>query len=216
MAATVDWDGLVEEIRRRHGAHTVLVYGSHARGEANAASDLDLVAVRSSGGPARDVRGWNGLAIDLFVVEDGGVEAMVKERAPELRDARPLAQKDGLGDRIVAEVRARLSTPPPAMPAGELAALWSWGQKMRGRVRHPDPTVSAYHRAVLVTETLHAWAEVRGRWFFGPKATIRALALDDPAMHAAYVAAARPGADVTAFDGLLDAVFDPSLRPAGL
>jgi uncharacterized protein len=214
IVSTLDETELAAEVCRRHGAHTVLLYGSRARGAAVESSDVDLIAIRASGGTVRDVEPWRGFSIDLFVYDEAGVSAVVVSHAPNWRDARPLVQRDGWGDRVVGQVKATLAGPRPAMAAGDLAALWAWGEKMRGRIRHADPTLAAFHRAVLIVESPQSWAEVRGRWFFGPKATIAALPGEDPSMHAAFAGAVRPNASLDAFDCLLDAVFDPRLRPA--
>ncbi len=215
MSDVLDPDALADEMARRHGAHTVLLYGSRARGDASERSDVDVIAVRPSGGAARDLRPWRGWALDVHVHDEAGVEALLSARSPDLRDAIVLRQRDGLGDRIVAAVRARLAEPPPALSPADAAALWAWGDKMRARVAHPDPLLAAYHRATLLVESLPAWAEVRRRWFHGGKAALASLAVEDPTTRDAYEVAARPGADVADFLRLLDAVFDARLpRPA--
>jgi predicted nucleotidyltransferase len=33
---------LIEDLRRAHGVHTLILYGSHARGDATSASDIDV------------------------------------------------------------------------------------------------------------------------------------------------------------------------------
>jgi uncharacterized protein len=209
----VDWQAVAAEVMRRHGAHTVLLYGSRAREEATPTSDVDLIALRESGGAARDVSPWRGLAFDVHVQDDADVEKLVTERAPALAHARVLVERGGAGQAIVTRVRARLAEPPPAMGKDEWAALWAWGSKMHGRLRDPDPTFAAYRRAEVLRETLPAWAEVRRRWYVGAKPTLRRIRDEDPAFHAAYVAAARPGASLAEFDRLLDLVFDA--RAAG-
>jgi hypothetical protein len=209
-AAEPDRPALLDELVRRHGAHTVLLYGSYARGQATPSSDLDLIALRP-GAAARDLEPWRGLALDVHLHPEEAEETIAEKQAPSLRDARVLRQRGDLGDRLLAAVRARLAAPPPPLAAGEQAALWAWGDKMRTRVQHPDPLVRAVQRATLLVEALPAWAQVRGCWFFGPKAALRSMAHDDPHFARAFTAAAAPDA----FLGLLDAVFDPSLpRPA--
>jgi len=221
VSRAIPWAALLDELVRRHGVHTVLLYGSHARGDATPHSDVDVIAVRATGPDARDLGTWNGLALDVHLVRDEGIATLVAKRASALRDARVLRQRARLGEEILAGVRARLSGPPDAQPPGELAALWAWGDKMRGRVASTDPVLAALHRATLIVESLPAWAEVRRRWYFGGKAALRALPTEDPVMYAAWVEASRPGAEVAAFLRLLDAVFDerfgrpPSSGPVG-
>jgi hypothetical protein len=208
MAEAIDWTALTAEVCRRHGAHTVLLYGSRARGDATSASDVDLIAIRQAGGAQRDVTPWRGLALDVHVFDEAGLADLVKERTPNLVDARVLVDQGGTGARLLDQVRARLATPPPSPSEGEWAALWAWGDKMRGRVRAADPTLAALHRATLLVEAPGAWAEVRGRWFFGAKAMLGRWVKDDPAFLEAYRAAARPVADLAVLDRLLALTFD--------
>ena len=201
------------EVVRRHGAHTVLLYGSRARGESTPSSDVDLIALRASGGPLRDVTPWNGLAFDVHVFDDAGVEKLVADRASSLAHARVLVERADAGQALVARIRARLAEPPPALDRDEWIALWAWGAKMHGRLRDPDPTFAAYRRAEVLREVLPCWCQVRRRWYVGAKPTLRSLRDEAPAFHAAYVAAARPTATLAEYDRLLDLAFDP--RAAG-
>ncbi|MBL7543946.1 MAG: nucleotidyltransferase domain-containing protein [Bdellovibrionaceae bacterium] len=41
---------LTQELTDKHKCHTVILYGSHARGDATLHSDYDLMGVRKSGG----------------------------------------------------------------------------------------------------------------------------------------------------------------------
>jgi hypothetical protein len=212
VADDVDWQAVAEEVVRRHGAHTVLLYGSRARSPAGHAwtptSDVDLIALRTSGGPLRDVTPWRGLAIDLHLFDDTGVDKLVEERAASLAHARVLLERGDTGSQLVARIRARLAEPPKALDRDEWVALWAWGDKMHGRIRDPDPTFASYRRAEVLRETLHAWCEVRRRWYVGAKPTLSLLRDADPACHAAYVAAARPASTLADLDRLLDLVFD--------
>ncbi|MBI5087087.1 MAG: nucleotidyltransferase family protein [Acidobacteria bacterium] len=85
--------GEILELARRHGAHSVRVFGSVARGEANENSDLDLLV---SWGPGRSLMDHAGLAQDLqellgVKVHIGTEQALhwyVRDRI--LREAMPL------------------------------------------------------------------------------------------------------------------------------
>jgi predicted nucleotidyltransferase len=77
----------------RHGATNVRVFGSVARGEADAASDLDVLVELE---PGRSVLDLGGLLMDLQqllgrevdVVTEKGLRARVRERV--LKEAVPL------------------------------------------------------------------------------------------------------------------------------
>lgn len=49
MRLTEEQRNQIAEITRRHGAHSVRLFGSHARGEASDSSDLDLLVEMERG-----------------------------------------------------------------------------------------------------------------------------------------------------------------------
>ena len=81
------------EIAAKHGAYNVRIFGSVARGEADEASDLDILV---DAGP--EISAWfpAGLIIDLKellgcevdVVTERGLRPRIKDRV--LKEARPL------------------------------------------------------------------------------------------------------------------------------
>ena len=102
-------------IAARHGARNVRVFGSVARGEADAASDIDLLVELA---PDRSLLDHAALMLDLEsalgrrvdVATDGGLRPRVLERV--LREAVPLMKDDRL--RLLDIIgRCRLAAPTP-------------------------------------------------------------------------------------------------------
>jgi hypothetical protein len=58
---------LVEDQRKTHGVHTLILYGSHARGDATPESDIDVAGFADVATTLRDARLWNGVFLDAFV-----------------------------------------------------------------------------------------------------------------------------------------------------
>lgn len=58
----MDDASLVAELVSLHGAHTIIVYGSRARGDATAESDIDVAAFADVATTTRDARVWMGLS----------------------------------------------------------------------------------------------------------------------------------------------------------
>jgi predicted nucleotidyltransferase len=81
------------EIARKHGAYNVRIFGSVARGEADAASDLDVLVELE---PDRSLLDLGGLLVDLEellackvdVVTERGLKARIRDRV--LQEAVPL------------------------------------------------------------------------------------------------------------------------------
>jgi predicted nucleotidyltransferase len=57
----------LDVLREEHGCHTVILYGSRARGDAGPESDYDLLGVRERGESVRDTRVVDGAFLDAFV-----------------------------------------------------------------------------------------------------------------------------------------------------
>lgn len=85
----------IMQLAARHGAYNLRVFGSVARGDADEASDLDLVVAMA---PGRNLFDVGGLVYDLsallgcavHVVTEGGLHGPVRERV--LDEARPLEE----------------------------------------------------------------------------------------------------------------------------
>jgi hypothetical protein len=58
---------LSAELQTTYGCHAAVLYGSRARDDWDAASDIDVIAFRDAGGHERVASQWNGLFLDLFV-----------------------------------------------------------------------------------------------------------------------------------------------------
>jgi predicted nucleotidyltransferase len=76
---------------RKHGARTAWVFGSHARGEADAISDIDVIVVAATDRPPVErFRDYlpaileAGVGVDLFVYTPEEFERMKSEERPFL------------------------------------------------------------------------------------------------------------------------------------
>jgi len=81
------------EVARRHGAHTIRVFGSVARGEADSESDVDFLvdlepgrSVFDQGGLLMDLQNLLGRKVD--VVTEAGLRPRIRARV--LAEAVPL------------------------------------------------------------------------------------------------------------------------------
>jgi len=82
-------DYIVQKIVARFNPYQIIVFGSHARGDAGPHSDLDLFIVQSSSRPNREVRGeidlmlWGRrFGVDLIVRKPEQVALNVQDRNP--------------------------------------------------------------------------------------------------------------------------------------
>lgn len=198
---------LVAELVRAWGAHTVLLYGSRARGDDTPESDVDVAAFADVDAPSRDARLWQGLYLDAFVLPT--VEATRAE--PEqlkLLGARVLLDARGLAGPLLARLEALDAAGPPALAPDDANTRRVWARKMLARIARDD-LEARYRRAWLHYQLLEDHFALERRWYRGPKRAFVELAARDPALHAAFVAALAPGATQRELAALVERVVGP-------
>jgi predicted nucleotidyltransferase len=186
----------LQEIERilvdRHGCHTVILYGSRARGDAKPESDWDVVGVREKGDSVREVRALGEGWLDAFVHPEDHFQKL-DEGALRFRRGEVLVDRKGFAKELLARIAAfEDKGPPPLSPDAE-ATLRAWYPKMLGRIARED-VEGRYRRAWLLFEALEAWFRLRKKWYRGPKESFAWLAAHEPAAHAAFARALDPAA----------------------
>lgn len=195
---------LVEELRRAHGVHTVILYGSRARGDATADSDVDVVGFAEVAATERDARLWNGLFLDAFLYPTALAQAPDADMV-KLCGGRVLLDERQLAGPLLEKAAALDRQPPPALPEGQQRMLRVWARKMLVRVRRDD-VEAHYRRHWLLQQLLEDYFALRGLRYRGPKVALAGLRVDAPAVFAAFERALTPGAKDEALEALVDCV----------
>lgn len=128
-------DSLVKDVRSSYGCHTAILYGSRARDDWEATSDIDVVAFRDVGGYQRVASRWKGVFLDLFV------HSTDHEPDPSwirFNGGRVLFQTDGFADKVLSDVQALFDEGPEQVPASELQVRKIWAEKMLERATKGD------------------------------------------------------------------------------
>jgi hypothetical protein len=192
----------VRELKTRHRCHTVILYGSRARGDATTASDYDLIGFRKAGAIVRDARKSGAVWLDAFVYPDTRLKLGDLLR---VRGGRVMFQKAGFGDRFLARLEKLYTRGPKPLPPDEIAVKRAWPGKMLARIELRDPEGN-YRRAMLLYVLLEDYFALRGLWYKGPKAALRWLQQNQPGMHALFAAALKPNASLSVISKLAAAV----------
>ena len=191
-----------------HGCHTVVLYGSRARGDADAGSDVDLLCIRDDGSAVRDARVIDGVYFDTFVYPR---DALATPDVSLLRilGGQVMRERDGEGTALLDRVRALFDKGPEPLPADEQTARIVWARKMLDRIRHNDGVEADYRRQSLVVQALEDYFALRGLWFRGPKVAFPWLLTHDDAAHRAFEAAMRSPVSDDVLVALVGAVYGP-------
>jgi hypothetical protein len=192
---------IADELRERHGCHTVILYGSRARGDQRPNSDYDLLGIRDGGERMRDARLWRGAYLDLFIYPEQLVE-QPDETMLQWLGGVVLFQKSQIGDTLLARLDELFRAGPAPLPPDERQTRRVWAGKMLERAREGDAEAN-YRRAWLLTALLEDYFQLRDQWYLGPKRSLAWLREHDPSAYAAFDTALQPGASLDQIAALI-------------
>lgn len=195
---------LVDELRRSHGAHTVVLYGSRARGTATPESDVDVAAFADVATTTRDARLWQGLYLDAFVHPTAAATAPDEEQL-KLAGGRVLLDERGLATALLSAVDALLLRGPPPLADDELQMRRVWARKTAARARRGD-VEAHYRRHWLLFSLLEDYFALRRAWYRGPREALDWLRVHEPDTFAAFERALAPSASLDDLDALVELV----------
>jgi predicted nucleotidyltransferase len=200
---------LVALLQTRFSAHTILLYGSRARGDATPHSDWDVVCV---GNVAKtEHRGWweEGAFLDVFVYAELPTESLEPDHLG-LLGGRILVDERGLAEPFLRKLAEYHARGPAPMPEHHRQMLHTWVTKTVERARRglqDEADLEAHFRRYwLLKDLLEMSYQLRGRWFPGPKVALTSLKDEDPALWQLFARALAPGADFASLEGLATAV----------
>ena len=199
----MDRQALIDEFKRAHHAHTILLYGSRARGDATLESDIDIAAFADVPGTYRDARLWNGFFLDGFVYPTAIAQSEVDDEMCKLSGALALLDERGLAAPFLRRVEARETEPLPPLPETERRMRRVWAQKMLARIRRGDVEAN-YRYHWLLFQLLEDHYPMIGKRYPGPKRALLELSAHDPATFAAFESTLVPGAHLEKAEALVE------------
>ncbi|CAN5309095.1 hypothetical protein BH09MYX1_BH09MYX1_33490 [soil metagenome] len=200
----MDHAALIAELLRAHGdVHTIILYGSRARGDATAESDIDVACFADVPETYRDARVWNELFLDGFVYPTNVATQDLTEDMAKLGGGSILKDDRSLAGPLLARIAAFEASPAPALPETERRMRRIWAKKMVARIRRGDVEAS-YRYHWLLFQLLEDHYPMSGHRYPGPKRAFADLAKRDPSTFAAFERALVPGARFDAVEALVD------------
>lgn len=205
---------IAQALRARHGCHTAILYGSHARGEAAPGSDYDVAGfaprddVRRIGGP------WRSSYLDVFIYPESRLDRADAD-VIGMRGGVVLFERDGAGTRFLQSLDALHARGPEPKKPEELAGLRAWCWKMLDRARREDAEGN-HRRSWLLMTLLEDYFVFRGHWYLGPRNSLGHLRAHAPDVYAAFERALEPGSSLADIERVVVHVAGPrDLAAAG-
>lgn len=197
-------EALSDDLQSVYGCHTAILYGSRARDDWDAASDIDVIAFRDQGNSQRVAEKWNGILLDLFIhaSHDAPDPSWIR-----IGDGRVLFQANQFGDRVLQDIQTLTQGGPEQVPIAELLVRKVWAEKMLERSGKGDMEGN-YRRHWLLFVLLEDYFAVRGQWYLGPKKSFRWLRETNGAHFDAFETALRPEASMADMQRAIDATFE--------
>ena len=200
----VDLAALVAELVAAHGVHTIILYGSYARGDQTPESDVDVAGFADVERTLRDARRWRGTYLDGFVYPTALATAPTPSMVG-MCGGRALLDERGLAAPLLARLAAMDAEPPPPLTDDDAQMRRVWAHKMLARLQRGDVEAN-YRRHWLLFQLLEDHFALRAESYRGPKLALAELARRAPATFALFAAALAPDAPIAAIAALVDDV----------
>ena len=196
---------IVDHLRHKYRCHTVILYGSRARGEATASSDYDIAGIRAQGPKTRQAGKVDGAYWDIFVYAEKDLKKF-SDHQWAWQNARVLWEEGDYGRRLLARLEKFLDTPFQPAASYEIEASRSWSLKQLERCQLGD-VHGNYRRIELQVAALSDYFQIRKKRYPGPKAALQWLASGDPETHQLFARVYEAPADFEALRCLVERVY---------
>jgi predicted nucleotidyltransferase len=196
---------IVAELRERFGCHLILLYGSHARGDAGPASDFDVLGIRDQGPDVvREARWEQGAYWDLFIDSASYIHDHPQDLL-HVADGRVLYDERLQGEALLQRLRELQRAPVEPLRSDETSARRVWAGKMVARARLGDAEGN-YRRHWLLYALLEDYFALRTLRYRGPKGSLQWLRENQPEVFDLFAQALAPEATFEDIEALQKAV----------
>jgi len=168
----------VNELLKKYKCHTVLLYGSRARGDATEKSDYDLMGIRQSGKKIRLAEKREGKYLDIFIFPESELKKVGEEHL-YMKKSRLLFQQGTFGSKFIRQLQKAEKKRFRPLPIDELQTRRVWAHKMLERIAVGDIEAN-YRRSWLHQALLSDYFALRKKRYGGSKESFALLKKNDP------------------------------------
>lgn len=196
---------LTEELSSQFACHTIILYGSRARGQATPTSDYDIAGICKTSTKTRIARFDTKyqVFVDLFVYPENELNPLQEEHLC-MHEGVIIKEKKEFGTNLLANINKAINE-PPLIPDYELEVRRVWYQKMLTRASTRDIDGIYRHNWVLhvLIEDYFVFRSLR---YLGPKKAFEYLKEHDIKVLQLYDMALNNADDLGRLEALIQAV----------
>lgn len=195
---------LIAYLERKYAPLGLICYGSYSDGTQTTESDFDALLICRNGERHHDMEIVNGVKLDVFVYPEADIrDRIIPEEFIQIHDGKVVLDKTGAASQLLQQVRDYVAAAPAKTPE-EKEELKNWCMKMLARTKRADAE-GMYRGHWLLTDSLEIYCNVRERFYFGPKKTIKWLQENDPRGYELLIPALQ---DLNRLENWIQYIFD--------
>ncbi len=207
IVSKLEEDKILKEVismLENESCHTIILYGSRAKGNETELSDYDLIAIRGYGENSHENRLICGFYIDLFIYNESNID--IDSSFLRIREGIILKEKDDLGQNILNRVEEIFVTGPQAPTKAHIEFQRAWALKMIERIDNKEGVESNYRRVELLYTLLEQYFVLRKEWYLGAKESFSWLRKRDSNSYECFEKALNPLASISDIKQLVERV----------
>ena len=169
---------IVRTLQTKFKCHTVVLYGSRARGLHTETSDYDVMGIRKSGPKTRIAKYQNGFYWDVFVYSEKDL-VKFESNAWVWKNPILIFEKNDYGKNFLRRLSLFFQRPFRPLPQFEIKALKVWSQKEMERCKGTG-IQALFRRSEFQAAMIEHYFSIRKKRFYGPKEGFAWLKKNDP------------------------------------
>ncbi len=171
-------DSIIDELKSKYKCHTIVLYGSRARGQTTSTSDYDVIGVCKRGEKTRIAKKQKGQYWDVFVYPEKDLRKLGDQHM-SWKHARILYEKGPYAKLLLKRIQNLLKKPFKRHPKYEIETIRVWAQKELDRCRVND-IQGLFRRAEFHAALVDHYFLIRQKRFWGPKEGFKWIEQNDP------------------------------------
>ena len=200
-------DLIIDELTLIHQCHTIILYGSRARGDYTITSDYDVAGISKEGEKQRIARldQNNGVYLDIFIYPENEF-AVLKQEHLNMADGIVIIDSNEFGKNLISKLNIIISE-PEQVPNDEIQARKIWYKKMLFRASRGD-LEGQYRHIWAIFTILEDYFVFRGLRYQGPKKAFQYIEMHDQETLALFHDALSNTNDLDALARLIGKIVD--------